>query len=347
MALSTLRRFHRLCQAVNFRRLIIEKTVVRDQSKNRISIPYRTSRTPHLSATAEEGQSQLTVIVAMKYNNGIVMYSDTKENVPRESGSYSGDPSAVKLRTLIDSRYAIGCSGIPGDIADFVYYFDSEFASVVKDGLLSDDELYKTLQQIITNFCEYLKNKSLKAYGAPNKIKFDVEALLAAPLRVDKPLADNEGFKKFGLYRMGIYFTGKDVVDEPSDARNFSVIPRDFHDCIGTGRDVARTWLTIIEAFVKSKGGKFYKLSRPSCAIISHLITALTFKIDITVGGAVHAYDVTGNGAKPLSQSEYYRGNGTLGDFIHRAIQHCSKDLGISMEGGSGSVPSATGTGSL
>jgi hypothetical protein len=242
---------------------------------------------------AKEAEMPLTTVIGIKYKEGIMLYSDTQETLPSAGIHYTRNPFQGKLSAL-GKYYACGCSGNSGDIDKFVNELKLAFIDAPP---YSDEELYAKLSDLIVSFYEKLKNESKRMYDKPDYFDFSCTCLFAAALSKIDPV----GIGKFGLYRIVI------EVEKNSDKNPKPYVNKIlFYDCIGTGRDIARTFLTLIEALMNLHGYRYFKLSRKLCAMIGHVVTALTSKVDLESGGTIHDFNITENGVSAFWQKEYW-----------------------------------------
>src|SRR5712692_1425099 len=80
-------------------------------------------KTARLFKLVMEQEKALTLIVAIKYENGIVLFTDTQLTEDNRRNQFL--PKGFFLGT--DDRYVIGCSGNNPDISNFVNYLGLEF----------------------------------------------------------------------------------------------------------------------------------------------------------------------------------------------------------------------------
>jgi 20S proteasome alpha/beta subunit len=98
----------------------------------------------------------LTTVIGLKYQNGILLFSDTQESVPTNTG-YSRGLFQGKLYPIGDNRCAIGCAGRSADIDKFVNYISLEFKGEQYAFPYEDNELYSKLNKLVLNFIGGLK----------------------------------------------------------------------------------------------------------------------------------------------------------------------------------------------
>jgi hypothetical protein len=145
----------------------------------------------------------LTTVIGLKYQNEILLFSDTQESVPTNTG-YSRSLFQGKLYPIGNNRCAIGCAGRSADIDKFVNYISLEFKNEQNTFSYEDNELYSKLNKLVLNFSGELKEESKIVYDVPNRISFDFQGLFAAPVKISQAEWQNQ---KFGLYQIDIVLT--------------------------------------------------------------------------------------------------------------------------------------------
>jgi hypothetical protein len=221
----------------------------------------------------------LTTVIGLKYQNGILLFSDTQESVPTSTG-YSRSLFQGKLYPIRNNRCVVGCAGRSADIDKFVSYISLEFKDEQNTFPYEDNELYIKLNKSVLDFCGELKEESKIVYDIPNRISFDFQGLFAAPIKISQAEWQNQ---RFGLYQIDIYFDPR----KNSLESNFSIRRRNFYACIGSGSDATNTLLRLIEMIINEQESKFeiepkfYKLNRKFCAMICDVLIGLIAQLDV------------------------------------------------------------------
>lgn len=268
----------------------------------------------------------MTTVIGLKYQSGILLFSDTQESLPTNTG-YSRSLFQGKLYPIGGNRFAIGCAGKSSDIDKFVNYLVLQFREEQNSLSYEDVDLYSKLDKIAVNFCSELKNESKMVYDVPNRTSFDFQGLFAAPIIFSEAKWENQ---KFGLYQIDIHFDPREIFTE----RSPWVRKRNFYACIGSGSDATNTILRLIEMVMNEPESKFeiepklYKLKRKFCAMICDVLIGLTEQLDVDTAVPVHALDITETGVKELWEKEYWKENGSRKDLLFDTVIEGMKELG-------------------
>ena len=243
----------------------------------------------------------LTLVLACKSKDGIVMMSDTRKTELDED-----DASDFEVKIFnIGKRYAIGCAGISADIEDFIDYLTNTFAG--NDRLLTHSELFAELRKTVRLF---QKQKRLEAAEADNKysyLSFDFTGLFAAPVRPERD--PNE---RFVIYRILL----KNIPLYPDDGiKSYERFPDGVNHVekmglcksVGSGARAANSMLNSVVRFLGVRKIGVYDLSYEAVMMLCYMITGSVAGSKWTVGGGSSAKLITEAEPRPVREDEFRR----------------------------------------
>lgn len=265
---------------------------------------------------AKARRKPLTLIIACKSKDGVVLTSDTRKTDVEED-----EVSDFEAKMFnIGDKYAIGCSGKNSDIDDFIDHLTKMFT---ENRDYTESELFSELRRAVRLFH---KQKRLEAEEEKNTYSyypFDFTGLFAASVKTES----SEPLDRFAIYKIYVkdipLYPTDDVDEYPRRATETNPVEKiGLCKSIGTGAKAANSMLNSAIYFVGRRDVSISALSYKTVMMLCYLINGIVTYGKYTVGGGIKKKLILEGKVRDVPDEEFrVAGKNNLGQLVMHGIK--------------------------
>lgn len=284
-------------------------------------IDFRTTEATLSKSGDKARRKPLTLIIACKSKDGVVLTSDTRKTDVEED-----EVSDFEAKMFnIGSKYAIGCSGKSSDIEDFIDHLTMMFAGNNKD--YTESELFSELRRSVRLFHKQKRIEAEEEKNTYTYYPFDFTGLFAASVKTES-IEPADRFAIYKIYIKDIPLYPKDDVDAyPRRSTETNPVEKvGICKSIGTGAKAANSMLNSVIYFVGRRDVSISALSYSTVMMLCYLINGIVAYGKYTVGGGIRKKLITEDVVRDVPDEEFrVAGKNNLGQLVMHGMKEHPK----------------------